>query len=236
MRFNHFYRNFIRHFFPAEPFYMGRGKKIITSSSSPGFAWANSRSTLPAAIIPDSLSDDLRIRRLIDKLQSADISASDKLLAYIQNLHQLFRSFAFSEPATAGYYYSLLGSLKGFYLLVESFQQLQKEFLKTLDDVLLLKKKERDTICFCQVQAGRVLNKFPALVNQLLRYNGHFRNLISNESKDQAGIAVIKRGEQLLLHLINYTDDLLITTESTQASATAWLSFLDKIEWQEVYN
>lgn len=237
MQSNHFSRNFIRQFLPDTPVLRAPVKTLLTSSASLRFAWIKNRRVLSEATVVDSLSDTPLIRKLINKVTREDIVAADKLQACIQTVGRIFKSYADNEPATAGYFYSLLGGLKIFHSLVLSFQQkVQKDLLKRLNEMMLAKKKGRNVVYFQQSQIEAVLKDIPPFVHQLLRYESHYRTILKNESGNQQGISVTTHAEQYLLQLTGHIEDLLSATESTQADLWQWQSFLDKLEWQEVYN
>lgn len=188
----------------------------------------------------EQLFDNGIIHRLLTKLTQNDSRDGQRLLAFIQEIHQECRSHASAEPFTAQYYTHLLELLGSFLDLVNEYDTNGQELLLGnlnacyFDEPSFAVNQSIDSEEVATMH--RIIEDYLFQVGEFYQY---FHLLLQKETEQEnskSRVQVISHIAYYLDTLITCTEKMIINMEGTLDMLLEWETSLQSRESQSLFN
>lgn len=188
----------------------------------------------------EQLFDNAIIDRLLTKLTQKDSQDAQRLLAFIQEIHQECRSHANAEPFTAQYYKHLLELLGSFLDLVNEYETNGQELLLGnlsacyFDETSFAVNQSVDSEEVATMH--RIIEDYLYQVGEFYQY---FHLLLQKETEQEnskSRVQVISHIAYYLDTLITCTEKMIINMEGTLDMLLDWETSLQSRESQSLFN
>ena len=187
--------------------------------------------------LSQKLTDETLVQNLSDKLTKEAIPQARHIARFVSQLRKICLRNAKHEPYTLPYYSPLLCELKTLASLIEQFQKLLPTRILSFLNTIRKEKRPGDTNKVSETEVISGLRDLTIhYLNLFEEASDHFYHFLERESPEERAIMVNSRIGASLMHLLNFTESLMVNLRDTFSLLGKWETRLDRRERQEIYN
>jgi len=229
-------KDFLRHFREKRLIYKFRNEQRYRDIRYRQYRGKYNESGALYSSLAGKLNDSYIVMRLASHLQKEEIPRIKCLAGFVQ---QFIKLLLRKTPETGTFTYSsaLIFELKGFVIMIDTFQRkMQQEIFHLLHLYMDEKEFTNSNLQICSEDI-RNLHQLTDHYFELLkeRYD-HFTRLLQKESHEEYAIIITSETGKRLLELIEVIEKSFLGIYDTLYLLESWKTRLRQREMQEVYN